>query len=123
MLYHDALGRPAPYARVSLPVLLGTFGVLGLLVGPAGPFWLNFRRLPELGDAAQRPMDRAFIALLPGRSTSAMALLLSLHLGTVVALFLTMPYGKFAHGVYRSAALLKWTVEKRLPNRLRWGAD
>ena len=40
-----------------------------------------------------------------------------------MALFATLPYGEFAHGVYRSAALLKWATEKRLPNRLRLGAD
>ncbi len=31
----------------------------------------------------------------------------------VMALFLTLPYGKFAHGFYRCAALLKWAIEKR----------
>jgi citrate/tricarballylate utilization protein len=36
----------------------------------------------------------------------------------VMALFLTLPYGKFAHGIYRSAALLKWSVEKRRPGGL-----
>jgi hypothetical protein len=30
-----------------------------------------------------------------------MGLLLALHLGVVMALFLTLPYGKFAHGVFR----------------------
>jgi hypothetical protein len=30
--------------------------------------------------------------------------LLALHLGCVMALFLTLPYGKFAHGIFRSAA-------------------
>jgi citrate/tricarballylate utilization protein len=34
-----------------------------------------------------------------------MALLLALHLGVVMALFATLPYGKFAHGIYRSASL------------------
>ena len=34
-------------------------------------------------------------------------------LGVVMALFLTLPYGKFAHGFYRCAALLKWAIEKR----------
>ena len=29
-----------------------------------------------------------------------------------MALFLTLPYGKFAHGIYRSAALLKWAIER-----------
>jgi citrate/tricarballylate utilization protein len=48
-----------------------------------------------------------------------MALLLAMHLGTVMALFATLPYGKFAHGIYRSAALLKWAVEKRLPSTLQ----
>jgi citrate/tricarballylate utilization protein len=52
-----------------------------------------------------------------------MALLLSLHLGCVMALFLTLPYGKFAHGIYRTAALLKWSVEKRQPLALKLGTD
>jgi len=52
-----------------------------------------------------------------------MALLLAVHLGVVMALFLTLPYGKFAHGIFRCAALLKFAIEKRLPGRLRLGAD
>jgi citrate/tricarballylate utilization protein len=43
-----------------------------------------------------------------------MGLLLAVHLGTVMAFFLTMPYGKFAHGVFRSASLLKNAVDKRM---------
>jgi citrate/tricarballylate utilization protein len=132
-LYHYA-GQPAPYAIASAPVLLGTVGGLGLLAGPAGLLWLNLRRHPLHGDARQRPMDRAFIvllfatsltglALLAWRDTGGMALLLAVHLGTVMALFLTLPYGKFAHAVYRSAALLKWAIERRQPNRLQVGAD
>jgi citrate/tricarballylate utilization protein len=34
-----------------------------------------------------------------------------------------MPYGKFAHAVYRGAALLKYTIEKRQPSKLALGAD
>ncbi|RYF16266.1 MAG: tricarballylate utilization 4Fe-4S protein TcuB [Comamonadaceae bacterium] len=133
-LYHYVLGQPAPYALTSLPVLLGTVGGLGLLAGPAGLLWLNLRRHPLHGDPRQRPMDRAFIvllfatsltglALLAWRDTGAMALLLAVHLGCVMALFLTLPYGKFAHAVYRGAALLKWVVERRQPSRLKLGAD
>jgi citrate/tricarballylate utilization protein len=132
-LYHYA-GQPAPYPVTSLPVLLGTVGGIGLLVGPAGLLWLNLRRHPLHGDPQQRPMDRAFIvllfavsltglALLAWRDTGAMALLLAVHLATVLALFLTLPYGKFAHAVYRCAALLKWAIERRQPNRLQLGAD
>ncbi|MGI4777773.1 MAG: tricarballylate utilization 4Fe-4S protein TcuB [Janthinobacterium lividum] len=133
-LYHYLLDLHAPYALTSLPVLLGTTGGIGLVVGPLGLLWLNLRRDPAHGDVAQRPMDRGFIALLlltsitglallAWRDTGAMALLLAVHLGVVMALFLTLPYGKFAHGVFRSAALLKFAIEKRLPSRLQLGAD
>ena len=133
-LYHYGLGRPAPYPLTSLPVLLGTLGGIGLLVGPAGLMWLNLRRHPLHGDPRQRPMDRAFtvllfatsltgLALLALRDTGAMALLLAIHLGTVLALFLTLPYGKFAHAVYRVAALLKYQVERRQASRLQLGSD
>ena len=133
-LYHYVLGLRAPYLFSSLPVLLGTIGGIGLLVGPAGLLWLNLRRNPAQTDLRQRAMDRGFIALLfftsltglallAWRDTGAMALLLSVHLGVVMALFLTLPYGKFAHGIYRSAALLKYAIEKRQPNRLALGSD
>jgi citrate/tricarballylate utilization protein len=79
-------------------------------------------------------MDRAFIvllflisasglALLAYRDTMAMPALLAVHLGFVMGFFLTMPYGKFAHGFYRLVALLKNAIEKRQPNKLGLGGD
>ena len=133
-LYHYLFGWEAPYDYFSLPVILGTVGGLGLLVGPAGLLWLNLVRSPLHGDAEQKPMDRAFIVLLfltsltglvllVWRETGLMPLLLAIHLGIVMALFLTLPYGKFAHGIYRSAALLKWSIEKRQASKLSLGSD
>jgi len=133
-LYHYLFGWVAPYDWPSLPKLLGAAGGVGLLVGTAGLFRLNLRRHPQHGDAAQKPMDRGFIALLfctsltglglwAVRGTAALPALLAAHLGCVMALFLTLPYGKFAHGIYRVAALLKYAIERRLPSRLRLGAD
>lgn len=133
-VYHYGFGWVAPYPPTSLPVVLGTLGGIGLLVGPVGLLRLNLRRHPEHGDPAQRGMDLGFIALLfltslSGllllvlRDTRAMAPLLAIHLGIVMALFLTLPYGKFAHAVYRCAALLKWAVERRQPTRLQLGGD
>ena len=63
------------------------------------------------------------LLLLARRDTGAMAVLLAVHLGVVMALFLTLPYGKFAHAVYRCAALLKFAIEKRQPSRLQLGSD
>ena len=132
--HHYVLGIHAPYALTSLPVVLGTVGGIGLVIGPAGLLWCNVRRHPLHGDTAQRPLDRGFmllllltsasgLALLAWRDTAAMGVLLVVHLGAVMAFFLTLPYGKFAHGIYRSAALLKWAIEKRQPSRLKLGGD
>jgi citrate/tricarballylate utilization protein len=133
-LYHYVLGQSAPYALPSAPKLLGVVGGVMLALGTAGLWRLNLARHPLAGDAAQRPMDLGFIALLFGVATSGLALwagnqsaalatLLALHLGLVMALLATMPYGKFAHGVYRCAALLKFNIEKRQPTRLKLGDD
>ena len=133
-LYHYLLGQPAPYDLPSLPKLLGAVGGVSLALGTAGLWRLNLRRHPQHGDAAQKPMDRGFIALLfltatsglalwAARGTPALALTLCLHLGAVMALFATMPYGKFGHGIFRTAALLRHAVEKRQPNPVGLGAD
>jgi citrate/tricarballylate utilization protein len=136
--YHYALDWPAPYPLklqwFSLPKLLGVAGGLGLVLGTVGLWVLRRRRHPQHGDAAQQPMDLGFIALLfvvassglllaVAKTTPALPLLLCVHLGAVMALFATMPYGKFAHGVYRCAALLKWSIERRQPSRLRLGSE
>jgi citrate/tricarballylate utilization protein len=133
-LYHYGWGWVAPYELTSLPKLLGVVGGVSLMLGTAGLWRLNQRRHPLHADAAQQPMDRAFIALLfwtaasglalwLARGTSALTLLLCLHLGAVMALMLTMPYGKFAHGVFRTAALLRHAVEKRQPSSLGLGPE
>ena len=133
-VYHYAFGWAAPYDLPSLPKLLGAVGGVSLLLGTAGLFILNLKRHPQHGDAAQKPMDLGFIALLfftslSGlalwlvRGTPALAALLAVHLGVVMALFATLPYGKFAHGIFRTASLLRHAVEKRQPNPVGLGVD
>ena len=86
--YHFALGREAPYPLASAPVLLGTAGGIGLLIGPAGLSVAESASRSAARRPAQAPMDRGFIvlllivsltgfALLAWRDTGAMALLLA----------------------------------------------
>ncbi|MCF8196738.1 MAG: tricarballylate utilization 4Fe-4S protein TcuB, partial [Polynucleobacter sp.] len=131
-LYHYLFGWQAPYGYTSLPVVLGTLGGIGLVIGPVGLLYLNMKRHPLHGDKNQKPMDIGFItsllsisitglALLAWRETSYMGILLALHLGFVMGFFLMMPYGKFAHGIYRSLALLQNAIEVRQGKSVRVG--
>ncbi len=108
----------------SLPVILGSLGGIGLLIGPAGLLWLKSTRNSLLADPKQNGMDAGFLVLLfltsltgffltAFRETSVMGSLVVLHLGVIMGLFLTMPYGKFVHGIYRFGALLRNAVEQR----------
>ena len=117
-IYDHFLGLPAPYPFWSVPVVLGTVGGIGMVVGTLGLFGLKL-----VGDplpASQRLLgaDVALLfllcmtagtglLLLALRETGAMGVLLAVHLGFVLALFLTMPYSRFVHGVYRAAALVR----------------
>lgn len=120
--YHYVLGREAPYAWYELPVILGTLGGIGLVIGPIGLLAAKAERDPELRDPGSTGMDVAFtimllatgatgLALLLLRATSFMAPLLALHLGVVCALFLLLPYSKFMHGIYRFLALARYARE------------
>ncbi|MGB8843199.1 MAG: tricarballylate utilization 4Fe-4S protein TcuB [Aliidongia sp.] len=123
-LYHYLLGREAPYGWTEAPVILGALGGVGLIAGPLGLLAARLKRDPALIDAERRNLDISFtltllatsasgLALLLGRETSAMGSLLIFHLAIVFALFITMPYGKFIHGLYRFAALTRYARERQ----------
>ncbi len=122
-IYNDVLGWVAPYPLLSVPVVLGTVGGVMLVVGCAGLLVLKARSDRAPADRAMVLMDSAFLVLLLAtsmtgllllafRDTSAMGTLLTIHLGLVAGLFLTLPYGKFAHVVFRYAALVRHAVEE-----------
>ena len=54
------------------------------------------------------------LVLMLLRGTPAMGLTLAFHLGTVFALYATMPYSKFVHGLYRVGALVRYAMERRM---------
>lgn len=123
-VYENLLGWPSPYPYLSLPVVLGTVGGIGLCIGTTGLLVLARRRDEAPEDTSLRGMDTAFLfslfltsitglVLMVLRESSAMGLLLVIHLGAVLGLFVTIPYGKFVHGIYRYAALVLDQVERR----------
>jgi citrate/tricarballylate utilization protein len=122
--YDHFIGWQAPYPLLSLPVVLGTVGGIGLLIGTAGLLILKWQSDQDPADKRMLNMDVAFLILLfltsstgllllALRETAAMGTLLIIHLAIVAGLFITMPYGKFAHVVYRYAALVRYAIEQR----------
>ena len=121
-VYHYVFGWPAPYDYFSVPVVLGTLGGIGLRIGPPGLLMIKKKADPEPQDTKQHGMDIAFLwllfltgltglALLALRETSLMGLLLAVHLGIVLGMFVTFPYGKMVHAVYRLGALIRFAHE------------
>jgi citrate/tricarballylate utilization protein len=123
-IYAHFLGLPAPYPVVSLPVLLGLVGGIGLAVGAGGLLWVKMLTDPVPEAKTVLGGEYALLALLLGialtgvallglRQTPAMGILLAVHLGTVLSLFLLLPYSKMVHGLYRGLALLLNAIETR----------
>lgn len=123
-IYHYVFGWEAPYGYFSIPVILGTVGGIGIVVGPIGLLMIKKKADPAPQDTKSRGMDLAFLwmliltgitglALLALRETAAMGLLLAVHFGIVLGLFITFPYGKMAHAIYRFAALIRFAGERR----------
>jgi citrate/tricarballylate utilization protein len=122
-IYHTFFGWAAPYEFFSAPVLLGTVGGIGLIVGAVGLFAMKLvddpmpvaRKLLG-GDVAMLVLLAAAaktgLLLLLLRATSLMPIVLALHLGVILTLFVSLPYSKMVHGLYRGAALLRNALEK-----------
>jgi citrate/tricarballylate utilization protein len=117
------LDRHAPYPFLSVPVILGTLGGIMLAIGAAGLLYLKWRSDKDPAAGRMLKMDVAFLVLLALtgvtgllllvlRATPVMGVMLAVHLGFVAGLFLTLPYGKFAHVVYRYAALIRNALEQ-----------
>jgi citrate/tricarballylate utilization protein len=126
-IFHYGFGWVAPYTALSLVKIFGTLGGIGLIIGPIGLIALKHRADKAVSAQAQRGMDMGFLVLLiltsiTGfalwflRDTPAMALVLAIHLGVVLGFFLTLPYGKFVHAIYRFAALVRYALERSRPN-------
>jgi citrate/tricarballylate utilization protein len=122
-IYQDLFGVLPPFSLLSAPVLFGIVGGIGVAVGSTGLLYLKLRSDPVPSSQRMIVLDYAFLVmldlvaitgifLLVLRDSNLMASLLAVHLGSVLGLFLTAPYGKFVHFVYRSMALLQNQLEE-----------
>ena len=122
-IYQDFFHRLPPYALTSAPVIFGTFGGVALIIGTGGLIWFKMQSDPEPAGAGAQGMDYVFLVTLgltalTGmltlllRATAAMGSILVLHLAFIAALFLTAPYGKFVHAMYRTLAIVRYQMER-----------
>jgi citrate/tricarballylate utilization protein len=107
-----------PYDFLSIPVLFGSVGGAAMIIGCIGMLSLKPKADVTRISPSLRTMDIAFLVVLIAvnasgfgvlflRETALMGITLNVHLGLVAALYITLPYGKFAHAIYRSLALLR----------------
>jgi citrate/tricarballylate utilization protein len=123
-ILQDVFGELPPYPLLSVPVLLGSIGGVAMIVGATGLLYLKWRSDLAPADKETVNLDWLFLLslnivsitgmlLLALRDTPAMGVLLVVHIATVLGLYVAAPYGKFAHFVYRYAALVQNRVEAR----------
>jgi citrate/tricarballylate utilization protein len=127
-IYQDILHKLPPYSFTSGPVLFGSIGGVAIIVGVAGLVVLKATSDPVPAHSPGLGLDYFFLIILGltalsgmftllFRESSAMGIVLTLHLGLVAALFLTMPYGKLVHALYRSLAILRHHLEQSQAHR------
>jgi citrate/tricarballylate utilization protein len=122
----EFLGIMPPYPLLSVPVVLGAIGGLGMIVGCAGLVMLKRRSAKELTTETMRRADYGllgallFLALtgvltLALRATPLFGAILLVHLASIVLCFAIAPYTKFVHWVYRLLAIYQneWEALRR----------
>jgi citrate/tricarballylate utilization protein len=123
-IMHNIFHNDAPYPYLSAPVLFGTIGGVMTVLGVGGLLWLKAQQDHDPANDRMLQIDNVFLILLAAtslsglvlmvlRESSLMGTLLTIHFGLVLGFFLTLPYGKFAHVVYRYGALIRYQVEQR----------
>lgn len=118
----DFFGIMPPFPVLSIPVFSGTAGGLLIISGVSLFLFFDGRHEGSKG-AGMKMMDRIFLAsllltaftgmlLLVMRATQFMGILFLIHISVVSTLFVSAPYGKFVHLVYRGLSTAKYYEEK-----------
>ena len=121
-VYEHILAIPPPYSFVSPPVIFGIAGGVAMIGGVSTLIFLKEKSDKRLANPKMLNLDYAFVLVLELasitglltlalRGTSTYDSVVAIHMGTVIALFVSAPYGKFVHYAYRYAALVKNQLE------------
>ncbi len=127
-VYQDFFHILPPYSLTSAPVIFGALGGVALILGTGGLLYYKMKSDREPAAAAATGMDYVFLVTLGltaltgmltliFRATSSMGSILVLHLACIAALFVSAPYGKFVHTVYRTLALVRYEIEQSNPHQ------
>jgi citrate/tricarballylate utilization protein len=119
----DGFGIDPPYQVLSVPVITGFFGGVGLVVGCAGLLLLKARSSKVTSFAQMTVKDYGFLVALEFlaltglltlfvRHTPAFGIVYLVHLASVALSFGTAPYSKFVHFIYRFLAILRDNLER-----------
>jgi citrate/tricarballylate utilization protein len=118
----DIAGIDPPYPVASVPVITGLIGGIGMVVGCTA---LLFVKAGSSRDTTTEQMVGKDYALLTAldvlavtglltlltRDTPAYGIVLIVHLVAVAFTFLSAPYSKFTHIIYRTLALVRDNLE------------
>jgi citrate/tricarballylate utilization protein len=118
----DFAGIDPPYPVPSVPVITGLIGGIAMVAGCTA---LLFVKAGSSRDTTTAPMVAKDYALLTSldvlavtgllvlltRDTPAYGILLVVHLVAVAFTFLSAPYSKFTHVIYRTLALVRDNME------------
>ena len=122
----DFLGIDPPYPLLSVPVVLGTVGGAGMIVGCAGLLALKRRSAREMATETMTRADHGLLGALlvlavtgvltlALRETAVFGAILLIHLAAIVVCFAVAPYTKFVHWVYRLLAIYQDELEHDRP--------
>jgi citrate/tricarballylate utilization protein len=118
----DIAGADPPYPWLSVPVITGTVGGVGLVLGSLGLLLLKARSSHVTSFTQMTIKDYGLLvaltylgltglATLLTRDTAAFGIVLLVHLAAVVESFAMAPYSKFMHLVFRFEALVRDNLE------------
>jgi len=121
-IMQDVFSIRPPYPIVSVPVITGTVGGIGLVIGSAALLLLKARASRVTSVAQMTIKDYGLLvaltflgvsglATLLVRDTPAFGIVLLIHLAAVMLSLASAPYSKFSHLIYRFLAIVRDNLE------------